>query len=915
MKLKLNCRFIRCGAKGFTFSLDAILALIIVSGILIASGLFFAEEKSEKNIGQELNDAFNAMEETGFLITQTDTNISASPENIYNKLIAFFPDYVDINISIKQYDLNNSKCRLNQTFDDCFGSDFNEFTFGSPVPTNKTIFYGKKLIVKKQPPAECDSNILSLLGAEKQFIFNPNEIFFAGEEDLNFVFNVNTVPDDFLECDQNITINLSASFPPGYRRPVDIMMVVDKSGSMSWGGRVSTTRARGIELSGNYAFIADYSSGIRSIDISNPLVPVLLDRYDTSYAFDVFVDGSEAYLADYTYGIRSIDISDPTDLSQDDRVDLSGNYSYGITVSGNYAFAGNGSKGVDSYNISNPSNMSYLDNYNTPGTARGLDADGTYVYVADGGSGFRVLNASNPSNITNEDSIDLGGNAYDVKNVGNYAFVANDTRGLDIFDVSTPNNIIARGNYNTAGTAYGVDVIGNTAYIASGSGGLYAIDVTDVDNLFLIKQYETPYTYYDVRVQNGYAFIASNYGLIVLELASGTKMDAVHASGNAFIDFNEWKPSDQMGIASFNTSSTLDSQLKKLDDANKLQLKNDLNAIMPRGGTNIEAGIREATAELTSIRENEYAIKFQVVLSDGQSTEGNSLSAAQDAAAEGIIIYTIGFGGDVSETELQNIANAADGNYYFASDANALMDIYKLIADKIQAQATDSNVTIVVPSNIVIVNDGNAVLIDGNLVFNSGNITPETPWSASYTINVPCDSNLGCETDSITFPGQGSFLSYVDVNGVTQVVDWNEFTVPIPFKKRDIMVEITGGEILSETDIFLDINVSNIGDLNTGTTDLNFYLGNDSVCSTGAGRTLLANQHIIPELCGGNDETCFFSTVLYSDEPIGSQGIICVEVNPDRNLRECPNNNLDAIHCYSSPKTQFYVIEYRGWIK
>jgi len=579
-------------------------------------------------------------------------------------------------------------------------------------------------------------------------------------------------------------------------------------------------------------------------------------------------------------------------------------------------FAANGSRGVDSYNATNPANMSQLDNYNTPGTAYGIDSDGTYLYVADYTSGFRVLNASDPNNISNEDSMDLGGSAYRVKKSGDYAFVANGSRGLDVFDVSDPGNIIARGNYNTADNARGIDVVGSTAYVASESGGLYAIDVSDVDNPFLIKRYETPYNYYDVRVQNGYAYIAAyDYGLIVLDLSSGTKMDAVHASGNAFIDFNEWKPSDQMGIASFNTSSTLDSQLLKLDDTNKTQLKNDLNAILPGGGTDIESGIRAATAELTSIRANPYAIKFQVLLSDGQSTEGDSLAAAQDAALEGIVIYTIGFGGDVSETELQNIAYATDGNYYFASDANALMEIYNLIADQIQAQATDSNITIVMPQNITIINDGNALIVDGNLVFDAGNITPDTPWHGSYIINIPCDSNLSCETASITFPGNGSFLSYVDVNGVTQIVDWNAFTVPIPFKKRDITVEIINGQILSETDIFIDVNVSNIGDLNTGITDLNFYLGNDSVCSVGAGRTLLSNQHIVPELCAGNDPECIYSTILYVDQYFSTQGIICVEVNPGMNLRECPNNNLDSVHCYLAPKTQFYVIEYRGWRK
>jgi len=336
----LNCKFIHYGNKGFTFSFDAILALIIVSGIIIASGLFFTEEKAESSLSQELDGVFNSMEETGFLIIQVDSNVSASAENIYNKLTGFFPEYMDFNISIKQYDLNSVKCRNLQTFNDCFGSDFNEFTFGSAVPTNKTIFYGKKLIVKKQPPGECDTNILLFSGTEKNFIFDPNILFFDGALDMNFVFDVNTVPADEIECDQNITVNLSASFPPGFRRPVDIMLVVDKSGSMSWGGREDTYRAFGVDVDGDYAYIADYSYGIRSFDVNPPLEPNELDRYDTYYAYDVFVDGSYAYLADYTSGIRSINISNPNNMFQADRVDLSGDYSYGVVKSGNYVFCG-----------------------------------------------------------------------------------------------------------------------------------------------------------------------------------------------------------------------------------------------------------------------------------------------------------------------------------------------------------------------------------------------------------------------------------------------------------------------------------------------------------------------------------------------------------------------------------------------
>ncbi len=63
-------------------------------------------------------------------------------------------------------------------------------------------------------------------------------------------------------------------------------------------------------LAGSYAYVADGSSGLQVIDVSNPASPTLAGSYDTpDYAFGVFVAGSYAYVADRETGLLIFDVS------------------------------------------------------------------------------------------------------------------------------------------------------------------------------------------------------------------------------------------------------------------------------------------------------------------------------------------------------------------------------------------------------------------------------------------------------------------------------------------------------------------------------------------------------------------------------------------------------------------------------
>ena len=105
--------------------------------------------------------------------------------------------------------------------------------------------------------------------------------------------------------------------------------------------------------------------------------------YDTlGIARGVAVSGSYAYVADDTYGLRIIDISNPATPTEAGFYDTPGT-AYGVAVSGSYAYVADGTSGLRILDVSNPAAPTEAGFYDTPGTARGVAVSGSYAYVAD----------------------------------------------------------------------------------------------------------------------------------------------------------------------------------------------------------------------------------------------------------------------------------------------------------------------------------------------------------------------------------------------------------------------------------------------------------------------------------------------------------------------------------------------------
>ncbi len=283
--------------------------------------------------------------------------------------------------------------------------------------------------------------------------------------------------------------------------------------------------AQDVTVSGGYAYMADGGSGLRIIDISDPIQPVLTATVDTDYAQDVTVAGGYAYVADGGSGLRIIDISDPTQPALTATVDTTGAGS--VTVSGGYAYVADGSSGLRIIDISDPTQPVLTATLDTTG-AGSVTVSGGYAYVADGESGLRIIDISDPTQPVLTATVDTD-YAFDVTVAGGYAYVVtgdgillDGVSGLHIIDISDPTQPV---RVATLGVSFAIDVtvVGGYAYVVDEWAGLRIIDISDPTQPVLTATVGTDYAQ-GVTVAGDYAYVADEgSGLRIIDISDPTQ--------------------------------------------------------------------------------------------------------------------------------------------------------------------------------------------------------------------------------------------------------------------------------------------------------------------------------------------------------------------------------------------------------
>lgn len=572
--------------------------------------------------------------------------------------------------------------------------------------------------------------------------------------------------------------------------------------------------------------------------------------------------------------------------------------------------------GIEVIDVTNKATPFLAGINNTPMDAQKIVIQGNYLYLSDGTNGLKIFDITNPRMpllLGSRDTTDADGLFVS----GNYAYVADHAAGLRIIDVSNKSNPTDVNFYNTPGTAYDVWMENNIAYVADGT-SLQIINVSNPSSPFFFKSFATPYTYRGVVIRNNWAFMATgSQGVVTIDLSMGPRINQAKGAGSAFLDYNLWKTQDQIGLSSFSSTATLDHGLT----TNRQDVNTALYALVANGGTNMADGIRNATAELTtSSRQNPIAKKFQVMLSDGQANVGDDPAiAAQEARDVNVVIFTIGFGADADANQLTTIANITGGQYYFAQDQNALAALYLIIAEEIGEVAgqgstqiiRDANLLVPIPPGSTITDfDGGSLLqIGGNdyIYYFIGDLNKSRKtWSGYFIMHYDCNSAFSCTDENRVLPPDGTVFEWKDVNGLPRnPIPWDSNAL-IFLKYRDLTLRVLKAVPGSQFNILLDMNAINAGYLSTPATQLDVLLGNPL---TG---TVLATVPVQPFACGKKEPGCAIYNQLFFDVDSTQQGELFVVINRDKNISECPNNNVVRVFC-SMAQSEFVLMRLWVW--
>lgn len=199
-------------------------------------------------------------------------------------------------------------------------------------------------------------------------------------------------------------------------------------------GSVGLQNGGRIALKGNYAYIADGTTGIRIIDISNPDKPLLKATVSSGNVADIFIKDNSMYLVNYKE-LKIFDITDPLKPVLTGTVSTRGN-SQRVFVSGNYAYIADGTQqkanGMQIVDVSNPANPVIISSFDSKDGTASIYVMGNFAFLGGYFNTMQVVSINDPKNPVVFGTIDSGSSINDIEYSNGYFYLANSFNGLSV---------------------------------------------------------------------------------------------------------------------------------------------------------------------------------------------------------------------------------------------------------------------------------------------------------------------------------------------------------------------------------------------------------------------------------------------------------------------------------------------------
>ena len=149
----------------------------------------------------------------------------------------------------------------------------------------------------------------------------------------------------------------------------------------------------------------------------------------------------------------------------------------------------------------------------------------------------------------------------------------------------------------------------------------------------------------------------------------GIKIELAKAAARATVELLGKR--DKIGVVAFDGSPFWIAEMH--DASDKMYLSDQIGSITAGGGTNLYPALEQAYFALT---ETTAKLKHVIVLSDGQSQDGDWYGIASSMRNERITISTVGIGSGADMNLLGNLANWGGGRDYFTQDPYSIPQIF-----------------------------------------------------------------------------------------------------------------------------------------------------------------------------------------------------------------------------------------------
>jgi len=292
--------------------------------------------------------------------------------------------------------------------------------------------------------------------------------------------------------------------------------------------------ARRVTMTGSTAYVAAGLSGMRVIDLSDPIHPNETYWFDTenAYANKVITSGNTAYLTnhlDSNYPLRIFDISDPLhpkkikDASYDvEEVFGTAFRSMSFVNDFLYVAAEYADIAIDVHDPSNPIITSSQPHENTNSAAFGN------LTVIVNSRDIAIYSIADPATLQLMTMIERDSGGEGVAFLDQNTLVVSYDDRVWVLDVSDPTSPTKRSEIAIpGGTASEIYIADKTAYIACLGNGILIVDLSNPDQPQVIGQVDTHSIATDVYAKDNLMLVTgSNSGLLIFQRGSHTAVNS-----------------------------------------------------------------------------------------------------------------------------------------------------------------------------------------------------------------------------------------------------------------------------------------------------------------------------------------------------------------------------------------------------